>query len=171
MQEHKQNEEPKRTKDDLLQERIAALKLAPDTLSGFKKVFDALDKDESGTLTKDEIKLAAKELGRGTLSDQQLTDVFDAVDENKNGALDFDEFIKTFARMTQVLLGSMAAAFQALDTDGNGYVTKDEIKITLQEFGQKCSDEKVNHMLEGVDKDGDGKINIVEFMSFMQKFI
>jgi calmodulin len=47
--------------------------------------------------------------------------------------------------------------------NGDGQISKPELKILLAKFGENVGDEVVNQMLGIADKDGDGRINFEEF--------
>ena len=81
--------------------------------------FHAFDKDRSGTLTKDELRLKIKTLLR-TKSDGTprtadevtamesdvntlLDEVFDLIDTDKSGSIDIDEYVKGFAGNPKVI--------------------------------------------------------------------
>jgi len=59
------------------------------------------------------------------------------------------------------------AQFKALDKDGNGVVSADEIREVLTALGDRLSDEDVNDMIRDVDTDGDGQVNYEEFVAHM----
>ena len=55
-------------------------------------------------------------------------------------------------------------AFVACDTDKNGYITKDEFKKILREYGFYASDNEITWLVERYDKNQDGKISYSEFI-------
>ncbi len=57
--------------------------------------------------------------------------------------------------------------FRALDKDGNGLVSAEEIREVLTSLGDKLSDEEVDEMIRDVDQDGDGQVNFEEFLAHM----
>ena len=59
------------------------------------------------------------------------------------------------------------AQFKALDKDGNGVVSAEEIREVLTALGDRLSDEDVNEMIRDVDTDGDGQVNYEEFVAHM----
>lgn len=62
---------------------------------------------------------------------------------------------------------AIRAQFQALDKDGNGVVSAEEIREVLTALGDRLSDEDVNEMIRDVDTDGDGQVNYEEFVAHM----
>ncbi|XP_070556020.1 calmodulin-like isoform X1 [Ptychodera flava] len=57
--------------------------------------------------------------------------------------------------------------FKAMDKDGNGYLTADEIRQTLVETKAYENEEQVQKMITEADRDGDGRINYLEFTGVM----
>ena len=54
-------------------------------------------------------------------------------------------------------------AFSVMDANGDGVVTKDELKTLLKGLGEDVTDEVVDEMIKLADSDGDGKVNFDEF--------
>jgi Ca2+-binding EF-hand superfamily protein len=54
--------------------------------------------------------------------------------------------------------------FDVMDADGNGSVTKEELKSMLYGLGEMVSDEYVEDMIAKADTNRDGKIQFDEFV-------
>ena len=54
--------------------------------------------------------------------------------------------------------------FTAMDVNGDGFVTKDELKGLLQGLGEEFAAEVIDEMLAMTDENGDGKISFAEFV-------
>ena len=54
--------------------------------------------------------------------------------------------------------------FDVMDQDGNGHVTKEELKSMLYGLGEMVSDEYVQDMIAKADLNRDGKIQFDEFV-------
>ena len=59
--------------------------------------------------------------------------------------------------------------FNEFDTDGNGYITREELSNVMVQLGQKPTDDELMEMIREVDDDLDGQINIDEFMHLMAR--
>jgi len=59
------------------------------------------------------------------------------------------------------------AAFNKLDLDGSGSVSRDEIGTLLEGLGAALTPDETTRMLAHVDKNGDGVINLVELCTFL----
>ena len=61
--------------------------------------------------------------------------------------------------------------FNELDADGNGVVSISELKSTIAEkYGDDLDLEQVNAIMEGADVDGDGTIDITEFIGSLEDY-
>merc|ERR1711892_438045 len=65
--------------------------------------------------------------------------------------------------MTNTNKTELEEAFQLLDTNGDGMVSRRELKKLIVKFGGEISREEVNNLVKQADQDGDGKINFSEF--------
>ena len=61
-------------------------------------------------------------------------------------------------------------AFQLLDKNGDGKISKEEIKAVIKQCGGTLFDEEVEKVIKDVDKDGDGYLNYNEFLNIMMKW-
>ena len=50
-------------------------------------------------------------------------------------------------------------AFRVFDKDGNGFISKDELKHVMQSLGENLTSEEVEEMIREADIDGDGQVN------------
>lgn len=55
-------------------------------------------------------------------------------------------------------------AFNVFDTDGNGYITRDELGSVMGNLGEKLTSDELKEMMREADTDGDGKIDYKEFV-------
>ena len=62
----------------------------------------------------------------------------------------------------------LKAAFTQMDANGDGYVTKDELKAMLSSLGEPVEDSVVNEMMNVADVNGDGKVDFNEFVAASQ---
>jgi calmodulin len=50
-------------------------------------------------------------------------------------------------------------AFKVFDKDGSGSISKAELKIVMENLGEKLSPEEIEEMMQEADKDGNGEID------------
>lgn len=54
--------------------------------------------------------------------------------------------------------------FLEFDRDGDGYITREDLKSALISMGKRVTDEEVRQLLDEADLDGDGKVSFKEFL-------
>lgn len=79
-----------------------------------------------------------------------------------NKKIDFEEFLK-FAKKThrdpEEIKCSLTEAFKTLDTNGDGFITREELKSVMTKMGERLSEEEAEEMIRKADQNEDGKIN------------
>lgn len=68
-----------------------------------------------------------------------------------------------------VNMNEIQSAFGVFDLDGDGKISAAELLEVLRRLGQRCSLETRRKMLKGVDRDGDGLVDMDEFMIMMTR--
>ena len=94
-----------------------------------------------------------------TLTYLFLFAAFRNVDKNSNGAIDFNEFIEMMLRRDARVEEDVAHAFRVFDRDGDGLISEEELRLTMNNLGEPLTDQEVRSMIEEADLDGDGRIN------------
>lgn len=61
----------------------------------------------------------------------------------------------------------MMEAFRVFDTDGDGYITKEELRQVMQQLDPDMSDKDIDDMMKEADVDNNGKIDFEEFKRMM----
>ena len=99
---------------------------------------------------------------------KRAIDIFREIDFNNDGSINFSEFLTVNLQKEKLLNEDMLRkAFNLFDIDGNGYITIDELKETLNLNLNNQLDWK--DLVGEVDKDGDNQINFEEFKEMMEK--
>ena len=96
-------------------------------------------------------------------------------DVDHNGKLDLTEFIvmmynnylETEDDLEKEKMEEMKMAFRAFDTDGDGKVSKEELKICLMNFGQRLSDREIELLVKRHDSDKNGFLEFEEFVDLL----
>ena len=89
------------------------------------------------------------------------------VDQTSKGGIDFSEFIELIVNDGSNIDEHIAQSFKVFDRDGDGLITEDELKITMNNLGEPMNEVEVKAMIAEADLDGDGKINLKEFQRLM----
>ena len=131
-----------------------------------------LDRDKSGTLTKEEL----EEMTHTKLAEQYDLDwetIIDECDTNRDGVIDFEEFIS--ACIDKKVLSStedLHKAFNLLDTNHDGVISLDDFDDLFSSYGGAKMDTELWHeLLMEADRNDDGKVCFDEFQHAMQDLL
>ena len=123
------------------------------------------DKDKSGAIDIKELKDAMKSLGV-RLNKKSLRDIMIKVDRDGSGTIDQKEFMSLMAevmdRRNQV--EEFKRAFRIYDDDDTGEVNAKNLKRCADELKEKVTEKEIEAMISQADKDGDGIVNLSDFM-------
>ncbi|KAH7690048.1 Non-specific serine/threonine protein kinase protein [Dioscorea alata] len=148
--------------------KVIAEDLSDEDIKGLQQMFRNMDTDQSGTITYEELKVGLSRLG-SRMTENEIRQLMDAADVDKNGSIDHIEFIAaTMHRHRLDNDENLYKAFQFFDKDGSGYITRDEIKQAMQEYGMG-DDATIDEIIDDVDTDKDGRIDFEEFVAMMRK--
>jgi len=131
-----------------------------------KELFRSIDKDNSGSITAQELKeaLAAWE---HRIPEAELAQLVRVADVDANGAIDYNEFVAATAHVSRLQREEvLMRAFRALDLDESGAISADELGSALKRFGLAEGD--AQELLESADANGDGKLDFEEFAALMR---
>uniref|UniRef100_A0A5B7BXI5 Putative Calcium-binding EF-hand family protein n=1 Tax=Davidia involucrata TaxID=16924 RepID=A0A5B7BXI5_DAVIN len=150
-------------------ERSSVPKVFQANMEEMKRVFSKFDINKDGKISREEYKLAVKALGLGGRgnAESEVSKAFEVIDTDGDGFIDFKEFMEVHNMGGGVKTTDIQSAFRVFDLDGNGKISAEELLEVLRRLGERCSLESCRKMVRGVDTDGDGLIDINEFMSMM----
>lgn len=147
--------------------RVIAESLSEEEIAGLREMFKAMDTDNSGAITFDELKAGLRRYG-STLKDTEIRDLMDAADVDNSGTIDYGEFIAATVHLNKLEREEhLVAAFRYFDKDGSGYITMDELQQACTEHNM--TDVLLEDIIREVDQDNDGRIDYGEFVAMMQK--
>uniref|UniRef100_A0A1J3J3H5 non-specific serine/threonine protein kinase n=1 Tax=Noccaea caerulescens TaxID=107243 RepID=A0A1J3J3H5_NOCCA len=147
--------------------KVIAESLSEEEIAGLREMFQAMDTDNSGAITFDELKAGLRKYG-STLKDTEIHDLMDAADVDNSGTIDYSEFIAATIHLNKLEREEhLVAAFQYFDKDGSGYITIDELQQACVEHSM--TDVFLEDIIKEVDQNNDGKIDYGEFVEMMQK--
>lgn len=147
--------------------RVIAESLSEEEIAGLKEMFKAMDTDNSGAITFDELKAGLRKYG-STLKDTEIRDLMDAADVDNSGTIDYGEFVAATLHLNKLDREEhLVAAFRYFDKDSSGYITVDELQQAWAEHNM--TDVFLEDIIKEVDQDNDGRIDYGEFVAMMQK--
>lgn len=87
------------------------------------------------------------------------------MDADRSGEIDYNEFknVMAGAYFKKHSKQELHAAFKRFDTDGNGYITGNELSYILTRMGRHLSRHEIDGIVKSIDTSGDGKISFDEF--------
>merc|ERR1719295_2376038 len=136
-----------------------------------KAAFKRFDRNGDGALEKNELCDALKSSGE-SYSDVEVDAIFSLGDVDGDGEITLEEFIGLMSPSASSVVQRISKsfrnindckdAFKKIDRDNDGLLSKQEM---MQ--GNKFDSEEVNAIFELGDINGDGQIDMVEFISLM----
>ncbi|KAH3718540.1 uncharacterized protein LOC127856029 [Dreissena polymorpha] len=117
------------------------------------------NKDGNDVLTVEEVKQCLQEV-YDTVDDFDVNEKFAFFGQKEAKALTKEEFLAGMLRTDKCT--SLEQQFKAMDKDGSGSLSKEELESGLT--GQGFDREQAKVILEELEFDSDGKYNIKEFL-------
>ncbi|KAJ3496125.1 hypothetical protein NLG97_g2893 [Lecanicillium saksenae] len=135
-----------------------------------RKRFMKLDKDNSGTIERDEF-LSLPQISSNPLATRMIA-IFD---EDGGGDVDFQEFVSGLSAFSSKgnKEQKLRFAFKVYDIDRDGYISNGELFIVLKMMvGNNLKDQQLQQIVDKTimeaDLDGDGKISFEEFTKMVE---
>ena len=139
--------------------------LTTEQILEFREAFQAFDKDGNGSITTKELGTVMRSLGQN-LSESEIKEIIDEVDEDKNGTIDFQEFLSLMARKMKIIdkEDELIDAFKVLDLNGNGKISKYELRYIILSTESGFTGNDVDELLKIAEIDEDGNIDLHDFI-------
>ena len=136
-------------------------------LKALKLVFQHLDYNADGKLSKSEILYALEGSMELDTAAEAVEIIFNNGDSDKNGYLEYTEFLRAAIDKENLLSEeNLIKTFQAIDITGDGVVTYSEFEAS---FGVEICSSVLEELLQMVDPDKTGKIGFEQFREFLIK--
>jgi len=119
-----------------------AFTVPPAKLEELRNVFRKMDTDDSGTISLREFKEAM--VKQEDIPEYRIDAIFDAIDVTHSGEIEYNEFLAATLASSQQFEKSLSgnslhAVFNELDTDHDGYITKNDMKEFFQDDFDEAS--------------------------------
>ncbi|KAI9818522.1 MAG: Calcineurin subunit B [Pycnora praestabilis] len=154
----------------MLEDIVQGSNFDRDEVDRLRKRFMKLDKDNSGTIERDEF-LSLPQVSSNPLATRMIA-IFD---EDGGGDVDFQEFVSGLSAFSSKgnKEEKLRFAFKVYDIDRDGYISNGELFIVLKMMvGSNLKDQQLQQIVDKTimeaDLDRDGKISFEEFTKMVE---
>ncbi|VDK33307.1 unnamed protein product [Dibothriocephalus latus] len=144
-----------------LGEYKVALNISSQPMDAWKEMFQSLDKDGSGTISVNELKAFLASAGSADMQDT-VDAWMEDYDTNNDGQLNYQEFLGFIATLEE-----WRELFDLIDVDRSGEIDAAELMLFLKDHGYSELVPAVKAWIKEFDRNGDGKLQYREFLSFV----
>ncbi|CAI9104341.1 OLC1v1002989C1 [Oldenlandia corymbosa var. corymbosa] len=134
-----------------------------------KQVFNKYDTNKDGKISPEEYKAILKATGKGNFLTKEVEKIFEVADLDGDGFIDFKEFVEAQKKGGGLKTVDLQSAFRGFDKDGDGKITVEEVFELLRKLGERCSMQDCRKMVQAVDSNRDGVIDMDEFLTMMTR--
>uniref|UniRef100_UPI00398F0269 uncharacterized protein n=1 Tax=Pristiophorus japonicus TaxID=55135 RepID=UPI00398F0269 len=143
--------------------------LTPQDIQDLRVMFDAIDSSGTGYLNPNKVYAALRTLGF-IVNHEALRKTLRNLGHSKEENVSFSDFLQIVmahqgdARDTYE---EIKQGFSLFDCDGDGKITFDNLKDACKSTGVYFSHQDLREMIKGVDTNGDGAVDMEEFIDLM----
>ena len=134
------------------------------------QLFKSIDVDDKGTINEKDLQAACVRVWGERIPPERIKQIIESVDINGNGLIDYTEFIIASINKEKLLSTErLEETFNLFDADGSGKITASELKemIDIHDVEDSCWQQLINE----VDSNGDGEVDLKEFKNMMLSII
>mmetsp|Transcript_15168 Transcript_15168/g.17572 ORF Transcript_15168/g.17572 Transcript_15168/m.17572 type:complete len:712 (+) Transcript_15168:387-2522(+) len=144
---------------------VIAHRSSTSEILNLRKAFDHFDTGNDGVISSQEFKVGLQQ--KCNYSDAEIKEMFTAIDINQTGDIMYTEFIAaTLEAQGQVDEERIAEAFDRLDSDNTGSISKENIMEFLGETDTTMEDIEI--MIAAADIDDCGEVSFDEFLAMFR---
>lgn len=134
------------------------------------EAFDLMDTNRQMAISTRDFKFAIKALGLELPRDRYIQ-LLSRMEKDQKGFIKKKVFIEEMRKVLpkRDVKTDMIKAFQLIDEDDTGKIDFNNLKNVAEILGEQVSDEEIINMLNAADEDGDGQVNLTEFMRIIDK--
>ncbi|XVE93356.1 hypothetical protein REPUB_Repub01dG0184900 [Reevesia pubescens] len=137
-------------------------------LDELRIVFDKFDSNKDGKISQMEYKAMLRALGQENMTGD-VPKIFKVADFDGDGFINFKDFVEVHKSSGGVMTMDIQNAFRIFDLNCDGKISAEEVMEMLGRLGERYSLEECMKMVRAVDNDGDGMVDMDEFMTMMTR--
>ncbi|KAK9466200.1 cell division control protein 31 [Lipomyces arxii] len=131
-----------------------------------EEAFRLFDMDGDGKIDYHELKVSMRALG----FDSKKSEVLDILRENERndpGFISYEAFFRVMSEkiMARDPIDEIKRAFALFDEDQTGKISLRDLRKIAKELNENLEEEELEAMINEFDLDGDGEINLEEFIA------
>jgi len=150
---------------------VIASQLGESQIKALRDTFMTLDGNGDGLLTVNEMKEGLTKCGLKEIP-PDLQQIMEDVDSDGSGVIDYTEFLAASLDKKVYMKEDVCwQAFRIFDRNGDGKISKEELKGMLSNDGASVAEQSARDLAEvmqEIDANGDGEIDFQEFMAMMR---
>ena len=128
-----------------------------------KTLFEALDLNKDGRIDGEELEAGLTNMGYGHISKEQIEMFLLRSDATRSGDLTLREFVEHLQKHEKQL----HFVFSKLDTNKDGRVTSEEIKVAFKNLGINICSEEAEKLVSRLDDDNSLDISYEEWRDYL----
>jgi len=143
---------------------VIAHRAKPEQISQLRQAFHEFDSGHEGVITLEEMKIA---LGKYAISEAEVQEIFEGLDVDRTNQISYTEFLAaTVEAMGLSREEQLAEAFDRLDSDDSGFISRENLKEIL---GSAYDANEVERMIAEGDFKQNGQVDYDEFLLLMSQ--
>lgn len=144
--------------------------LSEEQRTEMKEAFDLFDTEKTGKVDYHQLKVAMRALGVDVRKAEVLK-LMKEYDRGETGFITYSDFvdIMTLKLAERNPDDEIKKAFALFDDDRTGSISLRNLRRVARELGEALGDEELQAMIDEFDKNGDGSIDLDEFMAIMRQ--
>lgn len=131
-----------------------------------RQVFDKIDKGKDNRISLEELQSLLEDFGREDAA-AEAGSMFQVADMDRDGYISFREFMDVHKKGVSVT--EIRSAFWVFDQNKDGRIDAEEVQAVLAKLGDRCSLEECQRMVRKIDRNGDGLVDMDDFMAMMTR--
>jgi Ca2+-binding EF-hand superfamily protein len=146
------------------------LKLSEEEERGFREIFNLVDRDKGGSISKEELAQLMNTLGINA-SPQELELMINEIDQNNDGEIQFEEFVAVMSKKVQASYSAeeVKAAFQVFEGKApSGFIRLEDLERALTVYGtDRLTQDQVADLISQIETNQNGYFDYESYINLM----